>query len=146
MKAAVVRAIGAGFETTDVEIAAPIGREVLVDVKASGLCHTDLTMSRNEMGNPLPAVFGHEVSGVVAAVGPGVTELSVGDHVVGCLVQYCGACEKCLSGRVYQCLHPETTVRGEGDEPRLSENGAPLFQAFGLAGSPSRPSSTRTSS
>jgi S-(hydroxymethyl)glutathione dehydrogenase/alcohol dehydrogenase len=134
MKAVVVREIGAGFETTEIDIADPIGREVLVEVKASGLCHTDLTMSRNEMGNPLPAVFGHEVAGVVTAIGPGVTDIAVGDHVVGCLVQYCGACEKCLSGRTYQCLHPEKTLRGEGEAPRLSQNGEPVFQAFGLGG------------
>lgn len=134
MKAVVVREIGAGFETADLEIASPLGREVLLEVKASGLCHTDLTMSRFEMGNPLPAVFGHEVAGVVTAVGPDVTELVVGDHVVGCLVQYCGACEKCLSGRVYQCLHPEKTLRAEGEPARLTENGEAVFQAFGLAG------------
>jgi S-(hydroxymethyl)glutathione dehydrogenase/alcohol dehydrogenase len=134
MKAAVVREIGAGFETAELEIAAPIGREVLVDVKASGLCHTDLTMSRFDMGNPLPSVFGHEVAGVVSAVGPDVAELAVGDHVVGCLVQYCGACEKCLSGRVFQCLHPEKTLRAEGQPERLTENGAAVGQAFGLGG------------
>ncbi|WP_139417894.1 zinc-binding dehydrogenase [Agromyces laixinhei] len=134
MKAVVIREIGAGFETAELEISQPVGREVLVDVKASGLCHTDLTMSRNDFGNPLPAVFGHEVAGVVAAVGAQVTELSVGDHVVGCLVQYCGACEKCLSGRVYQCLHPEQTLRAEGEAPRLTENGEGVYQAFGLAG------------
>jgi len=134
MKAVVVREIGAGFETAELEIAAPLGREVLLDVKASGLCHTDLTMSRHEMGNPLPAVFGHEVAGVVTAVGPQVTDVAVGDHVVGCLVQYCGACVKCLSGRVYQCLNPETTLRAEGEPARLTENGDPIFQAFGLGG------------
>ncbi|MDQ0643896.1 Zn-dependent alcohol dehydrogenase [Microbacterium murale] len=134
MKATLVRELGAGFVSADIDIADPIGREVLVDVKASGLCHTDLTMSRFEMGNPLPGVFGHELAGVVTQIGPGVTELAVGDHVVGCLVQYCGACEKCLSGKVYQCLHPEKTLRAEGDAPRLSENGLPVGQAFGLGG------------
>ena len=134
MKATLVREIGAGFVSADIDIAEPVGREVLVEVKASGLCHTDLTMSRFDMGNPLPGVFGHELAGVVARVGPAVTELAVGDHVVGCLVQYCGACEKCLSGKVYQCLHPEKTLRAEGEAPRLSENGAPVGQAFGLGG------------
>ncbi|GAA3862284.1 Zn-dependent alcohol dehydrogenase [Leifsonia kafniensis] len=134
MKAVVVREIGAGFETAEIDIAQPIGREVLVEVKASGLCHTDLTMSRHEMGNPLPGVFGHEVAGVVTATGPGVTDLVVGDHVVGCLVQYCGACERCLSGRVFQCLHPEKTLRADGEGSRLTENGAPVYQAFGLGG------------
>lgn len=134
MKATLVREIGAGFVSADIDIAQPIGREVLVDVKASGLCHTDLTMSRFEMGNPLPGVFGHELAGVVAAVGPDVTDIAIGDHVVGCLVQYCGACEKCLSGKVFQCLHPEKTLRAPDEAPRLSENGAPVGQAFGLGG------------
>ncbi|QEA27424.1 Zn-dependent alcohol dehydrogenase [Microbacterium sp. CBA3102] len=134
MKATLVREIGAGFVSADIDIAQPIGREVLVDVKASGLCHTDLTMSRFEMGNPLPGVFGHELAGVVTAVGPDVTDIAIGDHVVGCLVQYCGACEKCLSGKVFQCLHPEKTLRAPDEAPRLSENGAPVGQAFGLGG------------
>lgn len=134
MKATLVRELGAGFVSADIDIADPIGREVLVDIKASGLCHTDLTMSRFDLGNELPGVFGHELAGVVTKVGPAVTEIAVGDHVVGCLVQYCGACEKCLSGKVFQCLHPEATLRAAGEAPRLSENGSSVGQAFGLGG------------
>lgn len=134
MKAVVVREIGSGFETTELEISAPIGREVLLNVKASGLCHSDLTLSRNDFGYPLPAVFGHEISGVVAAVGPQVTDVAVGDHVVGCLVQYCGACEKCLTGRLYQCYNPDSTLRTADQPPRLSEHGTPVLSAFGLGG------------
>ena len=62
MKALVVNALGGGFDLEDVDIAAPIGREVLVDVRASGLCHTDLLFAANNIV-PFPAVFGHEVSG-----------------------------------------------------------------------------------
>ncbi|GAA2228142.1 Zn-dependent alcohol dehydrogenase [Herbiconiux moechotypicola] len=134
MKATLVREIGAGFVTEDVELAAPIGREVLVDVKASGLCHTDLTFSRNDMGTPLPMLLGHEVAGVVAAVGPGVTEFAVGDHVVGCLVQSCGKCEACLTGRTFQCEHPEETLRHATDAPRVTAGGEPVEQVFGLGG------------
>jgi len=134
MKATIVREIGAGFVTEDVSIADPIGREVLIDVKASGLCHTDLTYSSNDFGSPLPMVLGHEVAGIVTAVGPGVTELAVGDHVVGCLVQSCGKCEACLTGRTFQCEHPEETLRHEGDAPRLTVDGAKLEQVFGLGG------------
>jgi len=135
MKATLVREIGAGFVTEDVELADPIGREVLIDVKASGLCHTDLTYSRNDLGSPLPMLLGHEVAGVVAAVGPAVTEFSVGDHVVGCLVQSCGKCEACLTGRTFQCEHPEATLR-TGDEPaRVTDtHGAKVEQVFGLGG------------
>ena len=62
MKALVVNAVGRGFDFEDVDIAAPIGREVLVDVRASGLCHTDLLFATNPIF-PTPAVFGHEICG-----------------------------------------------------------------------------------
>ena len=65
MKALVVNALGGRFEPDDVEIAAPIGREVLVDVQASGLCHTDVLFATNNI-IPMPAVLGHEVAGIVA--------------------------------------------------------------------------------
>jgi S-(hydroxymethyl)glutathione dehydrogenase/alcohol dehydrogenase len=134
MKATLVREFGAGFVTEQVALADPIGREVLVDVKASGLCHTDLSFSRNNMGIPLPMLLGHEISGVVAAVGPEVTELAPGDHVVGCLVQSCGRCEACLTGRTFQCEHPEATLRHADEAPRVSADGEVIAQAFGLGG------------
>lgn len=133
MMASVLNAIGRGFDFEDVDIAAPIGREVLVDVKASGLCHTDLLFATHDIV-PTPAVLGHEVAGVVAAVGPEVTQLCVGDHVVGSLAQSCGACARCLSGRSFQCKHPESTLRRPTDPPRLSRKGIGLFQGFGLGG------------
>lgn len=134
MKATLVREFGAGFVTEDVQISAPIGREVLVDVKASGLCHTDLTASRNNIGYEPPMVLGHEVAGVVAAVGPDVADLAVGDHVVGCLVQSCGHCEACLTGRTFQCEHPEETLRHEGQGSRITKGDEVIYQAFGLGG------------
>ena len=111
----------------------PLGREVLVNVQASGLCHTDMLFATHDIV-PTPAVLGHEVAGMVAAVGPDVTQLRVGDHVVGSLAQSCGACARCLSGRSFQCSHPESTLRRPSDAPRLSRNGAGLFQGFGLGG------------
>jgi S-(hydroxymethyl)glutathione dehydrogenase/alcohol dehydrogenase len=134
MKATIVREIGAGFVTEDLTIAAPIGREVLVDVKASGLCHTDLTISRHQMGYAPPMLLGHEISGVVAAVGDEVTEFHVGEHVVGCLVQSCGHCNACLSGRTFQCEHPEETLRSADQPPRLSHDDEKIEQVFGLGG------------
>jgi hypothetical protein len=89
MKALVVNALGRGFDLEDVDIAAPIRREVLVDVKASGLCHTDLLFATHDFV-PLPALLGHEVAGIVAAVGPDVAQIRLGDHVVGSLAQACG--------------------------------------------------------
>jgi Zn-dependent alcohol dehydrogenase len=133
MKALVVEAIGRGFEVADVEIAKPIGREVLVEVRASGLCHTDLLMATHDIV-PLPAVLGHEVAGVVAAVGPEVGQVRLGDHVVGSLAQSCGTCVRCVAGRSFQCRHPESTLRRSTDAPRLSRNGVAVYQGFGLGG------------
>src|ERR1700681_87063 len=133
MKALVLNALGHGFDFEDVDIAAPIGREVLVNVQASGLCHTDLLFATHDIV-PTPAVLGHEVAGIIAAVGPDVAQLRIGDHVVGSLAQSCGACARCLSGRPFQCKYPESTLRRPTDAPRLSRNGAGLFQGFGLGG------------
>ena len=133
MKALVLNAIGRGFDLEDVEIATPIGREVLVDVQASGLCHTDLLFATDNFV-PTPAVLGHEVAGIVSAIGTEVAQIRVGDHVVGSLAQSCGACARCLSGRSFQCRNPAATLRRLTEAPRLSRNGIRLFQGFGLAG------------
>src|SRR5712675_2134962 len=133
MKALVLNALGHGFDFEDVEIASPIGREVLVDVQASGLCHTDLLFATHDFV-PMPAVLGHEVAGIVAAVGPDVSQVHVGDHVVGSLAQSCGACARCLSGRPFQCRHPASTLRRPTEATRLSRDGIGLFQGFGLGG------------
>jgi S-(hydroxymethyl)glutathione dehydrogenase/alcohol dehydrogenase len=133
MKALVVNALGRGFDFEDVQIAAPMGREVLVDVQASGLCHTDLLFASHDIV-PTPAVLGHEAAGIVAEVGPDVAQFRVGDHVVGSLAQSCGACARCLSGRSFQCQHPESTLRRATDAPRLSRDGIGLFQGMGLGG------------
>jgi len=126
MKTLLVNALGRGFDFEDVEIATPIGREVLVNVQASGLCHTDLLFATYDIV-PTPAVLGHEVAGIVAAVGPDVAQFRVGDHVVGSLAQSCGACARCLTGRSFQCKHPESTLRKPADAPRLSRNGIGAF-------------------
>lgn len=133
MKALVVNALGRGFDLEEVDIALPIGREVLVDVQASGLCHTDLLFATHDIV-PMPAVLGHEVAGIVAEVGPDVAQFRAGDHVVGSLAQSCGACARCLTGRSFQCQHPESTLRRPTAPPRLSRHGYGLFQGLGLGG------------
>ncbi|WP_286308510.1 zinc-binding dehydrogenase [Agromyces mangrovi Wang et al. 2018] len=133
-RAALVTAAGGGFSPAEIELDDPIGREVLVDVRAAGLCHTDLTMSHADLGIPLPAVFGHEVAGVVAAVGPDATGVAVGDHVVGCLVQHCGTCDRCRAGRATLCRQPGATLRDAEAPPRLTRDGAPLHQMVGIGG------------
>ena len=131
MKALVLNALGHGFEFEDVDIASPIGREVLIDVQASGLCHTDLLFANHDIA-PTPSVLGREVAGIVADIDPDVSQFRVGDHVVGSLAQSCGACARCLSGRPFQCARPESTLRRPADTPRLSCKGVGLFQGFGL--------------
>ncbi|MBH1449360.1 Zn-dependent alcohol dehydrogenase [Stenotrophomonas maltophilia] len=134
MKAAVLNANDGVFSVEDIEIDAPKGREVLVEVKASGLCHSDLHLAEHDYGLfPLPAVLGHELAGIVKEIGPDVREFAVGDHVVGSLIQYCGHCEACLDGRTYQCAHPEETLRGAGESQRLTRDGQPVTPMFGTA-------------
>ena len=134
MIATVVNAVGSGFSVEDISIAAPIGREVLVDVKAAGLCHSDHTIATMDIGYAMPLVLGHEVSGVVVSVGPSVTSVAVGDHVVGCLAQSCGGCARCLDGQPLQCQRPEATLRDRDEPPRLSRDGEATSQVFGLGG------------
>ena len=112
---------------------------VVVEIAAASLCGTDRecyewSPAAQAFNLGLPVVLGHEVAGIVAAIGPDVAQICVGDHVVGSLAQSCGACARCLSGRSFQCRHPESTVRRPTDAPRLSRNGAGLFQGFGLGG------------
>jgi S-(hydroxymethyl)glutathione dehydrogenase/alcohol dehydrogenase len=137
MRALVLNALGRGFDFEEVEIASPRGREVLVDVRASGLCHTDLLFATHDIV-PTPAVLGHEVAGIVAATGPDVTQFHVGDHVVGSLAQACGGCARCLSGRSFQCQQPEATLRHAGDAPRLSRGGADVFQGSAWVALPNK--------
>lgn len=131
MKAAVLNKISETFVIEDIQIDKPKGREVLVEVKASGLCHSDLHMAENDFGVPLPVVFGHEFAGIVKEIGPDVREFKPGDHVVGSLVQYCGHCEACLAGRTYQCLRPDETLRTRDESQRLTRDGQPVTQMFG---------------
>ena len=79
-------------------------------------------------------MLGHEVAGIVSAVGPDVAQIRVGDHVVGSLAQSCGACARCLSGRSFQCRNPAATLCRLTEAPRLSRDGIGLFQGYGLGG------------
>jgi S-(hydroxymethyl)glutathione dehydrogenase / alcohol dehydrogenase len=133
MKALVLDEVGSSFRLVDVDIAAPIGREVLVAVKASGLCHSDLTAS-SLGGWPVPAILGHEISGIVAGIGPEVTRFSVGDHVVASLQSHCARCDACLHGDINMCSNPAFVARTEAQEPRLSLEGVPVTAVANLGG------------
>lgn len=131
MRAAVIREIGAGFEIESVDVSQPIGAEVLVEVRAAGLCHSDYSLATIDRGRPLPMVVGHEMAGVVTAVGPDARDFAVGDHVIGTQIQACGACALCTSGKPYQCARPGALDRSPDAGPRLTAEGEPLA-TFGL--------------
>lgn len=93
----------------------PPGRdEVLVAVKAAGLCHSDLSVINGDRPRPLPMALGHEAAGVVEALGDGVTDLEVGDHVVMVFMPSCGHCDPCAGGRPALC-EPGAAANGKGE-------------------------------
>ena len=98
----VVEEINAPFVRETLEIDEPGPGEVLVKVKAVGVCHTDLNTQSGDMPLPLPGVFGHEGAGIVEQVGEGVTEVEVGDHVI-LGWPYCGTCRNCRRGEHRYC-------------------------------------------
>jgi S-(hydroxymethyl)glutathione dehydrogenase/alcohol dehydrogenase len=92
MKAAVLYEIGKPVKVEEVTLDEPQANEVLVKVAATGVCHTDLHFIKGDMPQPLPVVLGHEGAGVVEKVGPGVTTLKPGDHVIMMVAYSCGKC------------------------------------------------------
>jgi len=89
------------IETLDLE--GPRAGEVLVKVRAAGLCHSDLSTIEGARPRSLPTVIGHEGAGEIAALGEGVSDLAVGDHVVFIFAPSCGTCRQCISGRPNLC-------------------------------------------
>lgn len=134
VRAAVLEEAGAPLVMKDVSLARPEGREVLVEVRASGICHSDMTAAGSDVGLPLPMVLGHEVAGAIIAVGPAVTTLEVGDHVVACGVDHCGTCADCVRGRPYRCQRPDEIMRRPDQEPRITVDGAPVTQFSFIGG------------
>ena len=127
MKAAVMRAIGEPLRIEDIQVDGPRLREALVRTAATGVCHSDLHVLEGSLPTALPTVLGHEPAGVVEAVGAEVRHVAPGDHVIGCLSAFCGACEYCLAGRPNLC-EGEATMRRAGEPPRLSKDGEPIVQ------------------
>ena len=134
MRAAVLHPETAGLRVQAVDVAAPAAEEVLVRTAATGLCHSDFHFVDGSWPIPRPCVLGHEGAGVVEAVGPGVGDFEVGDHVVTCLSVGCGECNTCLGGRSYLCMEGRSVrTRPAGQAPRLSLGGQELHQFVGLA-------------
>ncbi|MDU3273591.1 MAG: alcohol dehydrogenase catalytic domain-containing protein, partial [Cutibacterium sp.] len=95
------------FKVVEIERRDPRADDVVIDIKAAGVCHSDIHTVRNEWGQAhFPLAVGHEIAGVVSAVGEGVTKYQVGDRVgVGCLVNSCGECEQCRNHQEQACLN-----------------------------------------
>lgn len=103
MKAAILRDYGQQITVEDVELASPKKGEVLVQMKAAGICHSDLHVVNADLPLPVPMVLGHEGAGIVVEVGEGVTRVQKGDHVVLNWVPECGTCYYCHIGRKDMC-------------------------------------------
>jgi S-(hydroxymethyl)glutathione dehydrogenase / alcohol dehydrogenase len=122
ISAAVLRVQGSPLTIESLELDPPEAGEVLVEVKAAGVCHSDLHPALGDWPVPVPMVLGHEGAGVVRAVGTGVTRVSPGDVVVFCWAPPCGACPPCRSGHPVLCDRLDKTAyrhRLPSGTPRL---------------------------
>jgi S-(hydroxymethyl)glutathione dehydrogenase/alcohol dehydrogenase len=137
VRAVVFTAPGRPIEIVDVDLAEPGPGEVKVKIAAAGVCHSDLHVRRGEWQPPVPLVMGHEGSGVVEQVGPGVSGLAEGDHVVLSWVAPCGQCRHCRAGREARCQLVATVVAPGGvlhdGTSRLSRDGEIVHHYLGVS-------------
>jgi len=136
-KAAVAFSAGERLKVETVQLEGPQAGEVLVEVKATGICHTDaFTLSGADPEGLFPSIMGHEGAGVVVEVGAGVTTLAPGDHVIPLYIPECRACKACTSGKTNLCIAIRET-QGKGLMPngssRFSLGGEPLFHYMGTS-------------
>jgi S-(hydroxymethyl)glutathione dehydrogenase/alcohol dehydrogenase len=140
MKAAVLRTVGQPLVIEDIPIPRPRAEEVLVKVAACGVCHSDLHVAKGELKFPVPCVLGHEISGVVEEIGPGVKGLKPGDAVVSSFILPCGRCPSCARGRDDLCetFFAMNRLKGtlyDGESRLRAADGTPLamYSMGGLA-------------
>jgi S-(hydroxymethyl)glutathione dehydrogenase/alcohol dehydrogenase len=137
VKAAVAHKAGAPLTIETVDLDGPKAGEVLVEIKATGICHTDeFTRSGADPEGLFPAILGHEGAGIVVDVGKDVTSLKKGDHVIPLYTPECRQCEYCLSGKTNLCQAIRVT-QGQGVMPdgssRFSLGGKKLFHYMGTS-------------
>ncbi|HYH19204.1 MAG TPA: S-(hydroxymethyl)glutathione dehydrogenase/class III alcohol dehydrogenase [Azospirillum sp.] len=125
------------LEIEEVQVAPPKAGEVLVRIVATGVCHTDAyTLSGKDSEGVFPSILGHEGAGVVEEVGPGVTSVQVGDHVIPLYTPECGTCKFCRSGKTNLCQAIRAT-QGKGLMPdgttRFTCKGQPIFHYMGTS-------------
>ncbi|MEC8116660.1 MAG: S-(hydroxymethyl)glutathione dehydrogenase/class III alcohol dehydrogenase [Pseudomonadota bacterium] len=136
-RAAVAFEAGQPLEVVEVDLAGPKAGEVLVEIKATGICHTDeFTLSGADPEGIFPSILGHEGAGVVVETGPGVTSVAVGDHVIPLYTPECRQCAYCLSGKTNLCQAIRVT-QGQGLMPdgtsRFSYKGQPIYHYMGCS-------------
>src|ERR1700693_4853179 len=134
-RAAVAHRAGQSLTIETVRLDGPKAGEVLVEIKATGICHTDaFTLSGGDPEGLFPAILGHEGAGIVVDVGAGVTSLKKGDHVIPLYTPECRQCEYCLSRKTNLCVAIRAT-QGKGLMPdgssRFSSAGAPVMHYMG---------------
>jgi S-(hydroxymethyl)glutathione dehydrogenase/alcohol dehydrogenase len=137
VRAAVAHKAGAPLSIETVQLQGPKAGEALVEIKATGICHTDeFTRSGADPEGLFPAILGHEGAGIVVDVGPGVTTVKKGDHVIPLYTPECRQCEYCLSGKTNLCQAIRVT-QGKGVMPdgssRFSLGGKPLYHYMGTS-------------
>src|SRR5919199_1090429 len=137
VRAAIAFEVGKPLEIEEVDLAGPKAGEVLVEIKATGICHTDeFTRSGADPEGIFPCIFGHEGAGIVVDVGPGVTSVKKGDHVIPLYTPECRQCKSCLSRKTNLCTAIRAT-QGKGLMPdgtsRFSYKGAPIYHYMGCS-------------
>ena len=137
VKAAVAFEAGKPLQIETVQLDGPKAGEVLVEIKATGICHTDeFTLSGADPEGLFPAILGHEGAGVVVEVGAGVTSLAPGDHVIPLYTPECRQCKACLSGKTNLCIAIRAT-QGQGLMPdgtsRFSLGGKQIYHYMGTS-------------
>jgi S-(hydroxymethyl)glutathione dehydrogenase/alcohol dehydrogenase len=133
----VARAAGKLLEIEEIDLAGPKAGEVLVEIKATGVCHTDeFTLSGADPEGKFPAILGHEGAGIVREVGPGVTSVAPGDHVIPLYTPECRQCKSCTSRKTNLCTAIRAT-QGQGLMPdgtsRFSGKGGTIFHYMGTS-------------
>lgn len=136
-RAAVAFQAGKPLEVVEVDLEGPKAGEVLIEIKATGVCHTDaFTLSGEDPEGAFPAILGHEGAGVVVDVGPGVTSVQRGDHVIPLYTAECRSCDFCLHPKTNLCQAVRST-QGQGVMPdgtsRFSLDGKPILHYMGCS-------------
>lgn len=131
MKAAVCRSFGDPLSIEDVTLRAPGAQDVMIAVRACSICHSDVAFADGAWGGALPAIFGHEVSGVVEAVGSDVEQFKPGDRVIGTLIRSCGSCPSCDRGIDVTC---EGVISKTVETPVQDQAGLDVRQPMKIGG------------